>query len=206
MDAAGYTTLTRQSGLMREMQSVANNIANLSTTGFRREGIVFTEHVKRLEGEASLSMASASARQIDLTQGGLTHTGAPFDFAIMGEGFFLIETPQGQELTRAGSFTPNAEGELVDADGNRLLDAGAAPLFIPPDARGSFSRPTARCRPVTSPSAASGSGSPRIPSGSGTRAARASRPRAEPSPPRAPPLFKARWRTRTSSRSPRSRE
>ncbi|ABN78089.1 flagellar hook-basal body complex protein [Cereibacter sphaeroides] len=136
MDAAGYTTLTRQSGLMREMQSVANNIANISTTGFRREGIVFTEHVKRLEGEASLSMASASARQIDLTQGGLTRTGAPFDFAIMGEGFFLIETPQGQELTRAGSFTPNAEGELVDADGNRLLDAGAAPLFIPPDARG----------------------------------------------------------------------
>ncbi|WP_145107821.1 flagellar hook-basal body complex protein [Cereibacter sediminicola] len=135
MDAAGYTTLTRQSGLMREMQSIANNIANLSTTGFRREGVIFTEHVKRLEGEASLSMASASARQVDLAQGGLTHTGATFDFAIMGDGFFLIETPQGEQLTRAGSFTPDAEGELVDSDGNRLLDEGGAPIFIPPDAR-----------------------------------------------------------------------
>ena len=47
MDAAGYTTLTRQSGLMREMAVVANNIANISTTGFRREGVVFSEYVER---------------------------------------------------------------------------------------------------------------------------------------------------------------
>ncbi|SNX69726.1 flagellar basal-body rod protein FlgF [Cereibacter ovatus] len=135
MDAAGYTTLTRQSGLMREMQSVANNIANLSTTGFRREGIVFAEHVRRLDGDPSLSMAHASARQIDLSQGGLNRTGASFDFAIQGEGFFLIDTADGQQLTRAGSFTPSPEGELVDADGNQLLDEGAAPIFVPPDAR-----------------------------------------------------------------------
>ncbi|MGP3696753.1 flagellar hook-basal body complex protein [Rhodobacter sp. NSM] len=133
MDAAGYTTLTRQSGLLREMQTVANNIANVSTTGFRREGVVFTEHVKRLGADPSLSMASASARQVDLGQGGLTRTGAAFDFAIMGDGFFLIETPRGEQLTRAGSFTSSAEGELVDSDGNRLLDEGGAPIFVPPD-------------------------------------------------------------------------
>ena len=59
-----------------------------------------------------------------------------FDLAIQGEGFFLIETPQGQRLTRAGSFTPSAEGELVTPDGYRLLDADGAPVFVPPDARG----------------------------------------------------------------------
>lgn len=135
MDAAGYTTLTRQSGLMREMQVVAHNIANISTTGFRREGVVFSEHITRMDEEASLSMAYANARHVDLSQAGLSNTGAPFDFAIQGEGFFLIETPDGERLTRAGSFSPSAEGELVTPDGLRLLDQGGAPVFVPPDAR-----------------------------------------------------------------------
>lgn len=135
MDAAGYTTLTRQSGLMREMQVVAHNIANISTAGFRREGVVFSEHIARLGPDPSLSMAYANARHVDLTQAGLSNTGAPFDFAIQGEGFFLIETPEGERLTRAGSFTPSAEGELVTPDGMRLLDQGGAPVFVPPAAR-----------------------------------------------------------------------
>ena len=134
MDAAGYTTLTRQSGLMKEMQAIANNIANASTSGFRREGVIFSEHVSRLEDSPSLSMARASARNIDLTQGELSETGGSFDFAVQGEGFFLVETPGGNRLTRMGSFTPSAEGELVNPDGYRLLDQGGAPVFIPPDA------------------------------------------------------------------------
>ena len=134
MDAAGYTTLNRQSGLMREMQAVANNIANMSTTGFRREGLVFSEFVSRMGDDPSLSMAYASGRNIDLSQAAMTQTGGAFDFAIQGEGFFLIETPDGQRLTRAGSFTPSVEGELVNPDGYRLLDAGGAPIFVPPDA------------------------------------------------------------------------
>ena len=47
MDSTGYITLTRQSGLMREMQVVANNIANAATTGFRQEGVVFSEYVRK---------------------------------------------------------------------------------------------------------------------------------------------------------------
>jgi flagellar basal-body rod protein FlgF len=135
METTGYTALTRQAGLMREMQVVANNIANASTTGFRREGVVFSEHVKRFETGPSLSMANADARHVDLSQGGLTRTGGTFDFAIEGEGFFLIETPQGQRLTRAGSFAANAEGELVTPDGYPLMDEGGAAIFVPPDAR-----------------------------------------------------------------------
>jgi flagellar basal-body rod protein FlgF len=136
MDAAGYTTLTRQSGLMREMAMVANNIANISTTGFRREGVVFAEHVAAMERDPSLSMAHASGRHVDLGQATLSQTGGSFDFAIQGDGFFLVETPQGERLTRAGAFTPSAEGELVTADGHRLLDAGGAPIFVPPGAVG----------------------------------------------------------------------
>ena len=135
MDAAGYATLNRQSGLMREMAVVANNIANASTTGFRREGVVFSEYIAALDDDPSLSMAHASGRHVDLGQATISQTGGSYDFAIQGDGFFLIETPDGERLTRAGSFTPSAEGELVTPDGYRLLDAGGAPVFIPPDAR-----------------------------------------------------------------------
>lgn len=136
MDNAGYTTLTRQAGLLREMQTVANNLANLSTTGFRKEGVIFAEHIKALDGEqSSLSMATGNVRLTMQQQGTLTQTGGNFDFAIEGEGFFMIETPDGNQLTRAGSFTPNGEGELVTPDGYRLLDGGGSPIFIPPDAR-----------------------------------------------------------------------
>lgn len=134
MDAAGYVTLTRQSGLLREMQEVANNIANLSTTGFRREGVIFAEHVAGVPGGASLSMGSARARLVDLTQGDLSETGGAYDFAIRGEGFFLVETADGQELTRAGNFTPGPDGALVTADGARLLDEGGSPVQVPPGA------------------------------------------------------------------------
>jgi flagellar basal-body rod protein FlgF len=135
MDAAGYATLNRQSGLMREMAVVANNIANVTTAGFRREGVVFSEYVAGMDEDPSLSMAHASGRHVDLTQATLSQTGGSFDFAIQGDGFFLIETPNGERLTRAGAFTPNAEGELVTPDGYRLLDAGGAPVFVPPGAK-----------------------------------------------------------------------
>jgi flagellar basal-body rod protein FlgF len=134
MDNIGYTTLTRQSGLMREMQVVANNIANISTAGFRREGVIFSEHVARLNGDPSLSMAQGHTRSVDLEQGGLSTTGGRFDFAIQGDGFFQVATPDGPRLTRAGSFTPSATGELVNMDGHQLLDGGGAPVFVPPDA------------------------------------------------------------------------
>lgn len=131
METGGYVTLTRQSGLMREMQVVANNIANLSTAGFRREGVVFSEYLQKGGEGGWISMANANARVVDLTQGGMSTTNGSFDFAIQGEGFFLIDTPQGQRLTRAGSFTPSAEGTLVTPDGNPLLDAGGTPIAVP---------------------------------------------------------------------------
>lgn len=135
MDNPGYVTLTRQSGLMREMQAIAHNIANASTTGFRREGVLFTEYVRRLDAaEPSLSMASAHARQTVFTQGTLAMTGGSLDLAIEGDGFFLIETDRGERLTRAGHFSINAEGEIVNPQGFRLLDDGGAPIQVPPGA------------------------------------------------------------------------
>lgn len=133
MDTA-YVTLSRQSGLMNEMRLVANNIANANTTGYRQQGLVFSEFIRDMPNTPSLSMSRAEARNTSLQQGVLTETGGQFDFAIEGDGFFMIETGEGNRLTRAGSFSPNAEGDLVTMDGARVLDANGAPVFIPPDA------------------------------------------------------------------------
>ena len=139
MENASYATLTRMSGLLREIDTVANNIANMSTTGFRREGLVFAEFIRDTgPGQASLSMGYANARASDLTQGALTRTNGTFDLAIEGPGFFLVDTPGGERLTRAGAFTPNEVGDIVTPDGHRLLDEGGAPVFVPPDAASVF--------------------------------------------------------------------
>lgn len=136
MDNTIYTNLTRLDGLRSELQAIANNIANVSTPGFKKEGVIFSEHVTALENaDTSLSMARAQLQRSDLTQGSLTQTGAPLDFAIDGEGFFLVEFGDGLALSRAGNFKSNLNGELVNASGFRLLDAGGAPVLMPPDAR-----------------------------------------------------------------------
>ena len=136
MDNAIYAALTRQSGLMREMRAVANNMANGSTTGFRREGVVFSEHLTSLrDGRETLSMANARGREVDLTPGSLTMTGGKFDLALERDGFFMVETPNGNRLTRAGAFLMSPEGELINGDGYRVLDDGQAPIALPPGTR-----------------------------------------------------------------------
>mgnify|MGYP000504161043 FL=1 len=134
MESAGFVTLSRQSGLMREMRMVANNIANAATTGYRQEGVIFSEFIRSAPNQSSLSMSQAHIRNTSMEQGSLTQTNGAFDFAIEGEGFFQVETPAGVRLTRAGSFSLNADGDLVNLEGYRVLDAGGAPVFVPPDA------------------------------------------------------------------------
>jgi len=132
MENAIYATLTRQTGLMQELQIIANNIANSSTSGFKAEAVIFSEYVNEVgTDKPSLSMAQAKVRNTDFTQGGLIQTGGTFDVAIEGDGFFLVQTPAGERLTRAGSFAPNENGDLVTMDGNPVLDVGGAPVFIP---------------------------------------------------------------------------
>jgi len=136
MDLTGYVALTRQVGLAKELQSVANNIANISTTGYRREGVVFAEFVEILPAEGgSVAMTEARGRYTDDLQGALVQTGGTLDLAVEGEGYFTVMTPQGERLTRAGAFTRNADGEVVNMDGHRLLDEGGGTIVIPFEAR-----------------------------------------------------------------------
>lgn len=135
MDNAVYASLSRQSGLMREMRVLANNIANAETTGFRREGVIFAEYLGRTDrGGDSLSMAHARGREVDLRPAPMVMTNAPLDLALDGEGFFTVETPQGPALTRAGAFMLDADGGVISPEGFHLLDDGGAPIGVPPGA------------------------------------------------------------------------
>ena len=134
MTTSAYSAISRQSGLLNEIRVVANNIANSATTGYRSEGVIFSEYVKSAPGQESLSLARGNIRNTSLEQGNLNQTNGQLDLALEGDGFFMIETPAGNRLTRAGSFSSNAAGDLVTPDGYRVLDAGQAPVFIPGDA------------------------------------------------------------------------
>lgn len=136
MDAAGYVTLSRQSGLLAQMDIIANNIANASTSGFRREGMVFSEYVKAAGDAPSLSIGFGNGKVVDQQQGSLTQTGGSFDLAINGDGYFLIDTPQGQQLTRSGAFTPGPDGTLMTEDGYHVLDASGSAISLPPGVTG----------------------------------------------------------------------
>ncbi len=131
MESTGYVTLTRQSGLMREMEIIAHNIANAATTGFRQQGLVFSEYVQAVDGGDSLSMAAARVKKTSAAQGILTQTGNALDLAIEGAGYFQVDTPNGIRLTRAGAFNVDSLGDLVSSDGHRLLDIGGAPINVP---------------------------------------------------------------------------
>lgn len=132
MDNSGYVGLSRQIGLQRELTTVANNLANMNTNGFRREGAIFAEHIEALQnGNPSLSMSTLSRRFVDLSAGELKITNEPLDVAIDGEGFFLVETPNGERLTRDGAFSLNADREIVNAQQQRILDESGGAITIP---------------------------------------------------------------------------
>jgi len=104
MDNPIYVSLSRQSGLMRELRVIANNMANSDTTGFKRESAVFSEYVHNLNTpealrnagggtpQGSISMGRLAAHASDFESGALRQTGGSLDVAIDGEGFFTVET------------------------------------------------------------------------------------------------------------------
>ena len=133
-NALYYLAVNRQVGLAAEMDTVANNIANLDTVGFRREGVAFTEFVVSSQVGDSVSMADAGARFASDLPGGLTVTNGRFDLALEGSGYFAVQAADRVLLTRSGAFQTSPEGFLVTPDGAEVLDIGQAPINIPAEA------------------------------------------------------------------------
>ncbi len=126
-----YVALSSQIALEKRLNTIADNVSNSSTIGFRATGVKFEDVVSGL-GDKSLSFASAGDTYISDVNGPMRETGNPFDFAIQGDAWFAIETPVGTVMTRDGRFSMNDAGELVSIEGYAVLDAGAAPLQLDP--------------------------------------------------------------------------
>ncbi len=100
----------------RKLEAVSNNLANVDTTGYKKDLVSFDKAFK-----AQLNK--------DFAQGDVTATGNPLDMAIAGEGFFKVDTDQGIQYTRSGDFSLDSNGTLVDQSGNPVLGQGG-PIVI----------------------------------------------------------------------------
>lgn len=136
MDNALYVGLSRQMTLRREMDIVANNIANIDTTGFKVESLMVETEPKAPAHTAGAPrpVKFVIDRSVgrDFGQGTLRSTGATFDLGIEGDGFFRIRTADGEQYTRDGRFHMNQDGQLVSEDDNPLLDEGGGEIVIDP--------------------------------------------------------------------------
>lgn len=105
----------------RRQEALSNNLANASTAGFKAQRVF-----GRLVGDA---LTTADART-DASAGALRQTNGPLDMAIGGEGYFVVQTPNGERFTRNGSFQIDPSGQLTDAGGNAVLGE-SGPITVP---------------------------------------------------------------------------
>ena len=126
--------LARQSVLARQMDVIATNLANLETAGFKSEHMIFTELIEQTSDEEFLSIVHDVSFVRDLAEGPLTGTQSPLDLAIHGDGYFVVDTPDGERYTRHGVFQLDDNGTVVTTEGHPVLSSGGAPIAIPLDA------------------------------------------------------------------------
>lgn len=142
MIRALYTAASGMSAQQLNLDTIANNLANSGTVGFRSRQLQFQDMIYQnliTPGAAQSQQAVSAGLQVGLgtrsteaeiiqTQGGFNQTNNPLDMAIQGNGFFQVQQPDGQiSYTRAGNFQLNNQGQIVDVNGNLLLPAVTVP-------------------------------------------------------------------------------
>lgn len=127
MENAQLVSLSRQIALQRQMDVVANNMANINTTGFKAEQMLFAQYNmpgaadNEFPGDQSVAYTEDWATIHDMSEGPIAHTGNPLDVALSGKGFLSVQTPNGVRYTRDGALAINSQGTLVDMSGNPVL-------------------------------------------------------------------------------------
>lgn len=132
MQPAIYVGLSAQITLEKRLETVARNVANMNTAGYRAEEVKFDTFLSR-KGADPVNYASTGATFTSRVAGGLDKTGNPLDVAVEGQGFLAIQTPAGTVYTRDGRMQMTAQGQLQTLVGHPVLDAGGAPLQLDPE-------------------------------------------------------------------------
>lgn len=128
--------LSRQIALQRQIDVVANNLANMNTTGFKAEQLLFEEYLMPVARDRDfqsldqqLSFTDDWGTVHDLSPGSIVDTGSPLDVALRGEGFLVVQTPAGERYTKAGSLGIARDGTLVDPGGNPIIGSSGPIQF-----------------------------------------------------------------------------
>jgi flagellar basal-body rod protein FlgF len=137
MDNAQMLALQTQRVLQRRMDVTANNLANVATSGFKADALIFEEVADTGATAEDAPLDIVFVRDIglmrDMRQGPIAMTSNPLDVAIEGDGFFMVQGQNGQTLyTRDGAFSLTGEGRLVTSDGYDVLSSGGAPIVLDP--------------------------------------------------------------------------
>jgi flagellar basal-body rod protein FlgF len=132
--------LSRQMTLERQMDVVANNVANVNTNGYKADRSLFSEylnsgaHEDNFKGrDRAVSYVLDNGTFKDFTQGPTEQTKNPLDVAIDGGGFLVVQTPAGERYTRDGGLQINNQGQLVTATGDPVLGTSGPIVFQPTD-------------------------------------------------------------------------
>jgi len=131
METSIYSALSGAVALDRRMATIANNVANASSIGFRAESVQFEDVVSRVP-LLPAHFSSTGESHVSAEAGALTRTGNPLDVAVQGKGFMSVMTPAGTAYTRDGRLQMLSTGDLVTLTGHPVLDAGGAPVIANP--------------------------------------------------------------------------
>jgi flagellar basal-body rod protein FlgF len=131
MQAGLYVNLSGQIALDRRLSTIANNVANAGTVGYRSEELKF-DSVLSMASKNPTAFSTAGDSFISERSGGLNKTGNPLDVAVQGRGWLAIQTPAGTAYTRDGRMQMLETGELQTLNGHSILDAGNAPISLDP--------------------------------------------------------------------------
>lgn len=123
-----YRAVSGSIAQMRNLEVVANNLAHVDTPGYKADALRFEEALQDAQGTGFVDTPTSHIR---LNQGALAETGNPLDVALNGPGFLVVDTPEGQRLTRAGQLIVGSDGNLKTASGHTLMGT-SGPINIPP--------------------------------------------------------------------------
>lgn len=136
MENAQLVSLSRQIALQHQMDVVANNMANITTTGFKASDLLFEDHLMPVARDNDFAGLDRNVHFTqdwttvhDMSTGSIEQTGNPLDVALSGNGFLTVETPGGPRYTRSGSLAIDANGVLVDMSGNAVLGSSGQIKF-----------------------------------------------------------------------------
>ncbi|AGA64179.1 Flagellar basal-body rod protein FlgF [Liberibacter crescens BT-1] len=132
MQAALNVSLSAQIALERRLTTIADNVANMSTAGFHTTQVKFMEVLQDMKNNVGtkISFVSQGSEYLSTHTGDIIKTGNPLDFALKGNVWFALQSPQGMILTRDGRFKIEKNGELVSLAGYPVLDITNMPIHL----------------------------------------------------------------------------